>query len=98
MSVIPPTSGFCLTGPSMVATGVAAGIVDATRAMWPAGMLMPAGFAIAALVNVIVFFAIAWLWYRKASRRAYVAGLLIWLGAYLFWSMIYAPPTGCLSI
>ena len=82
----------------MMAWGVAAAIVDATRKLWPATMLTQVGFMIAALVNVMVFVITGLFWYWKASRRAYVVGMVVWLAVYLFWSVIYAPPTGCVSI
>ena len=81
----------------MLAYGIASAIADATRGLWPASMVTH-GFAIAAMVNIVVFAALAVVWYFKSSRRAYVVGLLSGLVLYLFWSVIIAPPTGCVGI
>ncbi len=98
MSFIPPGPDRCWTGPSLLAYGIVAGLVDTIHTFWPSAHLTSPGFVTIAVVNVIVFAVPAAVWYRKASQRAYIVGLIVWLVLYVFGSLISAPPAGCVSI
>ena len=97
MSAIPPRPGLCLTGPSRVAWGIVSAVAEATSGIWPSPPPLQVSFVMAAVTNVAIFVLTSLLWYRKAPR-AFVPGMLIWLFVFLFWSVIFSPPTGCVSI
>jgi len=53
------------------------------------------GLGVAALLNAVVFVAPALVWYRKAPRNWYVAGVLTWTGLYLLSYFFLLPTPDC---
>jgi len=53
------------------------------------------GLGVAAFLSVVVFGVPALVWYRKAPRSWYVAGVLTWTGLYLVSYFFLLPTSDC---